>query len=66
MKVCIMLKVNKSRQRFSLSRYLHIVGKGWYIEAREGLRGPFLRLCEAKSYLEVIKKGKAIHKQQYL
>jgi hypothetical protein len=56
-----MLNVNKSLQRYSLSRYLHIVGKGWYIEAREGLRGPFLRLCEAKTYLEVIKKGKAIH-----
>lgn len=37
--------------RYSLNRFHAVIGQGWFIEAREGRLGPFLRRSEAEQFL---------------
>ncbi len=46
-----MSEIAQNVRRQILNRYFHKGGK-WYIEAREGCQGPFLRREEAVAHLE--------------
>lgn len=42
--------------RFLLNRFRHVVNRGWYVESREGMLGPFILREEAVNLLEQHKK----------
>ena len=42
------------KARFNSSRFFHVVGEGWYLEAREGPQGPFNERGSALVRLEQI------------
>lgn len=43
-------------QRFTLNRFRHMAGEGWYIDVREGRKGPFFSREDAEKYLEKHKR----------
>jgi hypothetical protein len=51
-----MQSLQTKEQRFTLNRFYYMMGKGWFVEAREGLQGPFLKRADAETHLEVVKK----------
>ena len=51
-----MQSLQTKEQRVTLNRFLYMMGKGWYVEAREGLQGPFLKRADAECHIECVKK----------
>ena len=51
-----MRPLQTKEQRFTLNRFFYMMGKGWFVEAREGLQGPFFKREDAESHLEEVKK----------
>jgi len=41
------------RNRSNPERYFHVMTQGWFVFTREGIRGPFIDMPKAKSYLEL-------------
>ena len=52
-------KATSNTDRKRINRYFYKMGKGWYVEAREGLKGPFDTHEEAESFLEELKQKNA-------
>jgi hypothetical protein len=45
------LRPGSRLQRDSASRFRHIADEGWYLQMREGMRGPFAAKGEAAEFL---------------
>jgi hypothetical protein len=44
------------KTRFNRSRYFFVASEGWYLEAREGIQGPFVEMAEAIARLTQLKE----------
>lgn len=51
---------NGNQARFSGSRYFFIANQGWYLEAREGIQGPFPNRGDAEAKLAQLKEASPI------
>ena len=49
-------KFSLFRNKFKRHRYFHIAGDGWYLEVREGIKGPFVSRESAEGYLTSLKR----------
>ncbi len=43
------------KARFRTNRLFHVVGEGWYLECREGNKGPFPTRDKVDRYLEALR-----------
>lgn len=43
------------RNNFEPDRLFNVISDGWYVEIREGAKGPFLNREDAEKYLESLK-----------
>lgn len=43
------------RNNFRRDRFFNVASDGWYVEAREGAKGPFLYRVDAELFLDTLK-----------
>lgn len=46
----------KGSSIFATGRIFHVMGKGWYFDAREGMHGPYPSRQQAEAKLEILKR----------
>ena len=46
----------RSKARFNSDRLFFVSSQGWYLEAREGIQGPFREMAEALAWLTQLKE----------
>ncbi|ROR34979.1 hypothetical protein [Inmirania thermothiophila] len=44
------------RTRFPPPRLFHVLGSGWFVQTREGVRGPFVRRELAEIHLRALRR----------
>lgn len=49
-------KFHLFRNKFKRHRYFHVAGEGWYLEVREGTKGPFVNRENAEESLTSLKR----------
>jgi len=43
--------------KFKRHRYFNVAGDGWYLEVREGIKGPFVSRESAEKFLNSLKRN---------
>jgi len=52
------------RRTFRSDRFFNVVGEGWYVETRIGIKGPFLTKHLAERFLELLKQRTKWRREQ--
>ena len=52
------------RRTFRSDRFFNVVGQGWYVETRIGIKGPFLNKHLAERFLELLKQRTRWRREQ--
>ena len=47
---------SNGRNNFGRERFFNIASDGWYVEIREGTKGPFMHRVDAEKYLKILKR----------
>ncbi|MDH5407021.1 MAG: hypothetical protein OEZ33_11380 [Gammaproteobacteria bacterium] len=53
-----------AEDRSNQDRYFHVMGQGWYVLTREGIRGPNLTREQANQQLNELVQGKQTVRQK--
>jgi hypothetical protein len=48
------MTVIRMQAAFKPGRFFHVMGQGWFVCAREGIKGPFFTRQRAENYLKAL------------
>lgn len=63
------MKTSSSRagkeHRVNTERYFHVMGQGWFVLTREGIRGPYVERDEAQLFVKTLVDPDSVPMEQY-